>query len=248
VVGGTARGVDLRVISATDTDLDAPGCNFRAALRHRLGACEIAVPALRDHPEDIPELLLHFLRTAAAAAQRTDLLPDSGSAARRIATWAGLFALCLRYDWPGNVRELANVAQRVLLYSGRELELTAELVGLLQRHTVVAAAATAPASPHGQAAPAPKGEAIDDAAFDRAMRDNDFAVQRVARHLGISRAAVYRRIAASPQFRLARDIPAGEMEQALAACGGDPDAAALQLQVSPAGLRERLRNRRRAAH
>ena len=60
-VGGPIRRVDVRVISATDAALEGVGCDFKAALRHRLGAIEILLPPLREHPEDVGELLLHFL-------------------------------------------------------------------------------------------------------------------------------------------------------------------------------------------
>ena len=60
-VGGPIRRVDVRVISATDAALEGEGCHFKAALRHRLGVCEIVLPPLHEHPEDIGELLLHFL-------------------------------------------------------------------------------------------------------------------------------------------------------------------------------------------
>ena len=70
-VGGAIKALDLRIISATDAELDEAALGFKSALRHRLGALELSLPALRDHPEDIGELLLHFftsLFTANAAA------------------------------------------------------------------------------------------------------------------------------------------------------------------------------------
>ncbi len=116
-VGGAIRRVDVRVISATDAVLEGESCDFKAALRHRLGACEIVLPPLREHPEDIGELLLYFLRRSAAEIGRTALLPHAQSPATDIAAWAVLFFSFLCYRWPGNVRELANFAQQVVLAS-----------------------------------------------------------------------------------------------------------------------------------
>ena len=52
-VGGSIRRVDVRVVSATDAAVQGEGCDFKAALRHRLGACEVVLLPLREHPEDI---------------------------------------------------------------------------------------------------------------------------------------------------------------------------------------------------
>ena len=60
MVGGSQRKVDVRVIAATDLDLDAPASGFRGALRHRLAALEINVPSLAAHAEDIGLLAWTF--------------------------------------------------------------------------------------------------------------------------------------------------------------------------------------------
>ncbi|MCB1842648.1 MAG: sigma-54-dependent Fis family transcriptional regulator, partial [Halioglobus sp.] len=105
-VGGSVERVDVRVISATDVSLDESGSDFRAALRHRLGACEIVVPPLRDHPEDIGVLLLHFLRLAAQEGDLALPLTNAHMQPQLVAAWAGVFFRLLGYAWPGNVREL----------------------------------------------------------------------------------------------------------------------------------------------
>jgi two-component system response regulator PilR (NtrC family) len=120
-VGGTSEiAVDVRVIAATNRDLDkqvAEG-TFREDLYYRLSVIPIRAPALRERREDVPLLANHFLKKYAPAA---------GKSIHRFAA-SSLEELC-NYDWPGNVRQLENTIERaVALELGSELhiELPAE--------------------------------------------------------------------------------------------------------------------------
>jgi DNA-binding NtrC family response regulator len=97
-VGETrARRVDVRVVSATHTDLQSlvQRGEFRADLFYRLGGARVELPPLRRRSGDIPLLARHFLdRTSAGSSRR---LTSQALAALR------------RYGWPGNIRELENV-------------------------------------------------------------------------------------------------------------------------------------------
>jgi formate hydrogenlyase transcriptional activator len=108
VGGGAPVGVDVRVVAATNRDLEqmvARG-TFRADLYYRLAVFPVDVPPLRERPEEIRPLTLHFLaRHAAEMHRRPPRVPDS--------VWRGLEA----HRWPGNVRELENVLQRALILS-----------------------------------------------------------------------------------------------------------------------------------
>jgi two-component system response regulator PilR (NtrC family) len=113
-VGGSSEiPVDVRVIAATNRDLDkqvAEG-TFREDLYYRVSVIPIRVPGLRERKEDIPLLTNHFLKKYAPAA---------GKAIHRI-DQASLQTLC-DYDWPGNVRQLENAIERaVALELGSEL-------------------------------------------------------------------------------------------------------------------------------
>jgi two-component system response regulator PilR (NtrC family) len=105
-VGGTQEiAVDVRVISATNKDLDelvASG-GFREDLYYRLSVIPIVVPPLRERREDIPLLALHFLKKYAPAAGKSivRVTPQSLEALRD-------------YDWPGNVRQLENTVERAV--------------------------------------------------------------------------------------------------------------------------------------
>ncbi|MCK5943633.1 MAG: sigma-54-dependent Fis family transcriptional regulator [Planctomycetes bacterium] len=102
VGGGQTVKVDVRVVAATNRDLEreVEAGRFRADLLYRLEVVPVWLPPLRDRPEDIVPLARHFLRPGLR------LTPDAEAA---LAEWS----------WPGNVRELQNVVQRVgLLVDG----------------------------------------------------------------------------------------------------------------------------------
>lgn len=104
-IGATAvRYVDFRLIAASNVDLKelTEQGRFRLDLYFRLHKMVIRVPALREHPEDIPLYARHFLETRPAF---------DGGQARKIAPEA-MDALS-GYGWPGNVRELGNIMERI---------------------------------------------------------------------------------------------------------------------------------------
>ncbi len=235
-VGGPVRRVDVRVISATDAALEGPGCDFKAALRHRLGTSEILLPPLRDHPEDIGELLWHFL-SLADRGPGGPALPKASASPREIAAWAELFHRFLQYHWPGNVRQLANFAQQVVVAGGPFPVLPESVAAAFEQREEAG-----PDSSGENGAPARRMRQIDDGEFRRVLRDCLFEVLPAARALGVSRQSIYRRIEVTPDLRLAGEVPPEEVRQALRDNDGDIQAAALELGVSASGLRARLRN------
>lgn len=235
-VGGAIHRVNVRVISATDAALEEDGCDFKAALRHRLGAFDIRLQALREHPEDIGILLGHFLQIGGVEAGFEHLLPGEHATAPEISGWAELFHSFLCYDWPGNVRELGNFSRQVALASGRGLTLPDSVGKALQEAR----------QPAGQTIES--GERalrritdVGEAEFQRAWQAGACEVAATARQLGVSRQAVYRRVEDSPQYRLAGQVSQVELEAALARHDGEASAAAIDLQVSLSGLQSRLR-------
>jgi len=106
-VGGerTIRS-DFRVISATNRDLlgEVELGNFRDDLFYRLGVIRIAVPPLRDRPEDIGDLAEYFLELQGAH--------NVADASRRLTS--GARSALQAHPWPGNVRELSNVIENVV--------------------------------------------------------------------------------------------------------------------------------------
>ncbi|HJQ79237.1 MAG TPA: sigma 54-interacting transcriptional regulator [Lacipirellulaceae bacterium] len=114
VGGSEAIKVDVRVIAATNRDLekDVAEGHFRRDLYFRLHVLEIVVPALRKRAEDIPMLAEYFLQRFVA---------ETGSKIKGFTPRA--MEEMLRYRWPGNVRELKNVIERaVVLTRGQYID------------------------------------------------------------------------------------------------------------------------------
>ena len=106
VGGARDLTVDVRIIAATNKKLDAAieQGEFRRDLLYRLRVIELALPALREHREDIPALAEHFLRQFAARFRKPIARVSAAAAAAMLA-----------YDWPGNVRELRNAIERAVI-------------------------------------------------------------------------------------------------------------------------------------
>lgn len=106
-VGGTRSvKVDVRIVAATNADLDAAvrAGRFRKDLFYRLHVIPVEVPALRQRVDDIPVLVQHFMRrlNARKAADVRGIEPEA------------MARLC-GYEWPGNVRELENLIERLVV-------------------------------------------------------------------------------------------------------------------------------------
>ena len=118
-VGGTVTiGVDLRVIAATNKNLEEAieAGQFRQDLYYRLNVVSIEMPALRDRREDIMLLANYFADKYGARCNRK--LKGISSEARNYLT---------AYDWPGNVRELENTIERAIVLGTTERILPEDL-------------------------------------------------------------------------------------------------------------------------
>jgi Nif-specific regulatory protein len=112
-LGGTRTlAVDIRIIAATNRDLEAlvRGGVFREDLYYRLNVFEVILPPLRQRRSDILLLANHFVDKYAKRA---------GKQVRRISTPA--IDMLMAYHWPGNVRELENCIERAVLVTGDEV-------------------------------------------------------------------------------------------------------------------------------
>ncbi len=106
VGSSTTQNVDVRVVATSNRDLEDEVIkgNFRQDLFYRLNVVPMELPALRERPEDIAELIRHFLHLIARRDQ---------SAFKHVETEA--MRLLERYPWPGNVRELQNIVERAVI-------------------------------------------------------------------------------------------------------------------------------------
>jgi DNA-binding NtrC family response regulator len=168
------RRVDVRVLSATNANLteEAAKGNFRDDLLFRLNTVEIHLPALRDRREDIALLAAHFLKRNLTRYRKQieGFAPAS-------------MQLMMQYAWPGNVRELEHTVERaVLLARGSEIE-PANL-----------AITNGRSAGGAQAADTMSIEEMEAQLIRKVLRRCDGNISQAADQLGLSRAALYRRI------------------------------------------------------
>lgn len=185
VGGGKPIKVDVRIVAATNRDLvrAAQERTFREDLYFRLNVIPVHLPPLREHPEDIPLLVKHFV-----ALFRT----RSG---QRAPTWGDDAVACLAsYPWPGNVRELQNIVERLaILHAGSTI--TASHVA------AVLPQAAGRTTPRGTPTVALDGRPLSDAldVFERELIQNALeaaggSVAEAARRLQTDRPNLYRRM------------------------------------------------------
>jgi DNA-binding NtrC family response regulator len=182
-LGGTKTlKVDIRMIAATNRDLRAAleEGTFREDLYYRLNVVPIDIPPLREHKEDIPDLVNHFLARFAA---------DSDKEIEGI-TPAALDAL-MEYHWPGNIRQLENGVERaVALSSGRMIdEKDIHLDTRQNKPAVVASSSTMQFLPEGMTL-----EQWEDNMIREALRRANGNKSQAARLLGLSRNALRYRL------------------------------------------------------
>jgi DNA-binding NtrC family response regulator len=148
--------VDVRIISATNRNLlaDASSGRFREDLFYRLHVFPVTVPPLRERPEDIPELVRHFLVRFCA---------EEGKRIRAVS--ADALALLNTHPWPGNVRQLENAVFRAVVLAEGDEVTGSEFPQLAHSATRVAAPAIAPAAdepPHTPREAAPPAMILED--------------------------------------------------------------------------------------
>ncbi len=237
-----AQTVDVRVIAATDADLEAAieAGRFRAPLLHRLTSCEIEIPPLRARREDIGRLLLHFLHQELPQGESHRLKPPEDL---NDPPWmpASLVARLASWHWPGNVRELQNaVRQLVAANEGRsEVGVPRSLERLLAEKT--GEAASPEASVPEEPPPERSAADVDEDELLEALRETGWSVRGASRRLGVPPTSLYRRIDESPRIRKASDLTADEIEESWERCDGDRQRMAEDLAVSPRGLLFRLK-------
>ncbi|MBX3396867.1 MAG: sigma 54-interacting transcriptional regulator [Phycisphaerae bacterium] len=115
--GAKTIRADVRVVAATHRDLAEmiSKSRFRSDLYYRLNVFPIALPSLRERPDDIPRLVRHFTQSfARRMGRRIETIPTE------------VMNALVHYPWPGNVRELQNVMERaVILTHGPTLQVSA---------------------------------------------------------------------------------------------------------------------------
>ena len=175
-----AVSVDIRVIAATNMPraLLHDERHFRQDLLFRLNTLELELPPLRERREDIRELAQHYLELYARRYHRP--VPELGPAA--------LEAL-MQHDWPGNVRALRHAIERALILAGEDplkpsdFSLEPSPAGL-PRHAIVATDRDDDLNL----------ERVERRLVEAALRKHGYNISAAAAELGLSRAALYRRM------------------------------------------------------
>lgn len=169
-----AKPIDVRLICATNADLNERVAEriFRQDLLYRINTIELALPPLRHRPDDIKPLAEYFLKRYANQYNRpvTGLSP-------------ALLTEMKQYAWPGNVRELQHAVERaVILSAGPLLEPT---------DFVFRKSASGAASPVNETL---QLDDLERRAIQQAMQKYQGSITDVAKELGLSRQALYRRL------------------------------------------------------
>jgi len=180
-VGGTSPiKVDVRVIAATNKDLDAAikEGTFREDLYYRLNVVPLYLPPLRERKEDIPLFVDHFLKDFCARSR----LKQKKMNKRALQAF-------LHYSWPGNVRELKNVIERMVILSGG---------GELSVKDLPPALTSGGGAPATSAYDLPTlkeaRSAFEKQYIMRKLIENDHNVSRTAEQIGVERSSLHRKI------------------------------------------------------
>jgi len=175
-VGSTERKrIDVRVIAATNRDLDAAikAGTFRQDLYFRLNVVQVKLPPLRERKSDIPLLVTSFLEKFSQAHESPRSISED--AMRQL----------IAYDWPGNVRELENAIERALALGSGPIISVADLPSSLQYP------ATERAPERNELLPL---EELERRAILRTLRETSGDKLAAARILGIGKTTLYRKL------------------------------------------------------
>lgn len=180
VGGNTSINVDVRVVAATNRDLEAAveDGDFRKDLFFRLQILELEAPPLREHSSDVPALANHFLERCCLRIGHPKLTL-SKAAIKKLT----------RHEWPGNVRELRNVIERaVVLCDGAEiLEQDIRLMSTAEPRAWLAEDPMLRYEPVAL-------EDIESKHISRTLKWTDWNKREAARILGINRSTLDRKL------------------------------------------------------
>ena len=198
---GSARTtkVDVRVIAATNKNLEEEieKGSFREDLYFRLAVIPIHVPSLRERPEDIPQLVRHYM----------DFFSRENNARPRRITQGALDAM-QRYRWKGNIRELRNTVERLTIMSPGDTIDLADLPGSIRVPGATAAStASVRASAVGQASGGGTLREFKDSAERQflvaRLRENAWNISKTAELIDTPRSNLYKKL---EQYQISQEV------------------------------------------
>lgn len=180
-VGNETIDLDIRVIALSrgDLELEVEHKNFRDDLYQRLKVMPIAIPALRQHTEDIPELLDFFINhyvTHDALEYRHFSVPAQN--------------ILRQYAWPGNLKELQNLVQRILILGNGEISDEEVRKYLSESHNESTQTAAIDTSVNLKEAK----DRLEAAYLSQLLRETGGNVSETAKRSGIDRTNLYRKL------------------------------------------------------
>ena len=176
--------VNVRVVVATHRNLEdlVKQNAFRRDLFHRIYVFPLALPPLRERPEDFPELTAHFAgQVAAQNGWKQKIFADDAIAELR------------KYGWPGNVRELRNIVERLVLLAADETITAADVRLILPTSEAGAGSGAVVASGNANGTLAERTEAFEREVMLAEIRRHNFHMTNVARALGLERSHLYKK-------------------------------------------------------
>ncbi len=176
------RKIDIRIITATNKDLKSQVDTglFREDLYYRLKVFPIYLPPLRKRKEDIPLLVNHFIK------MNNKKLPIQVKGIAKTALKA-----FMDYSWPGNIRELANAIEHAfVLCSNRQIEL--DDIPIEIREPDIISRSVEKEKPYDNHKPPKPISPLTRNKLIELLNDNDWNKAKVARHVGLSRASIWK--------------------------------------------------------
>ena len=174
---------DVRILSATNVPREqlADERRFRQDLLFRLNTVELTLPPLRQRPEDIEEISAHYARLYTRKYQKPDkeFSPEA-------------LALMRAYAWPGNVRALRHAVERAVILSQSGELIPADLQ--LAAADGVGRDSAPPVPGSGESGQDLNLERLEMRAVQEALQRHRYNISKAARELGLTRAALYRRM------------------------------------------------------
>jgi two-component system nitrogen regulation response regulator NtrX len=184
VGGNRTIEVDVRVIAATNKDLEAEirEGNFREDLYFRLNVLPFLVPPLRERKEDIPLLANHFLNYFCSQESRK----IKGMSAQA-------FQILTQYNWPGNIRELKNLIERMVIMTPEQVieydHLPAALRNVAQDNDAEISMGDISTTSYRDAK-----ELFEKQFLRQKLEENSWNISRTAEEIGLERSNLHRKI------------------------------------------------------
>ncbi|NJL26392.1 MAG: sigma-54-dependent Fis family transcriptional regulator [Thermoanaerobaculia bacterium] len=249
--GGRPTPIDVRVLAATDHDLEhaMEEGRFRQQLFYRLQDFQVWLPPLRERREDIGRLFVHLLREDLQASDKGDLLDLADLDSSWLPGEVGA-ALAL-HSWPGNIRELRGVVRRIAA-AGIGAD------GKIDSHAIAKAVANSlgpeawPGRPTQSQQPEPSAQSVvhgnrrlhpsdlDRDTILKALNTSKGSTNEAAAILGIGRTSLYKAMARCG-VKTSTQLSEQEIRDAWEQAGGRVGVMARMLYVSRQGLCKRLK-------